>query len=264
MFSDISPRQMLEHETTNKVSHIHATIEQAKYGAESVETYLSDDAPDDAVNEFLDSYNAVRDAYDEDPIDEQLIDQLDETAEYFDDELYEEAKEVAQLASCLNAYLEQYKGIADDDHITLEELTEPMTKDGGSTTYVDTEPTDYVEANEGLRLLTSTIRKNWHEHGQPEDERDPVLHTTITRDGDHYQLDIWDNGPGMNEDSFEDALETQPKAGMGLFMAGHLAELYDSDFSYLNDDEIDEHTAKHIDDPGTGLRLSVPAYENDV
>lgn len=255
---------MLEHETTNKVSNIHATVEQARYGEGSVETYLSSDAPDDAVEQFLDSYDQVRDAYDEDPVDETLIDQLDETAEYFDGELYENAKEVAQLASCLNGYLEQRNGIAGDDHITLEELTDPMTKDGGSTTYVGTEPAAYVEANEGLRLLTSTIRKNWHEHGQPDDGRDPVLHTTITQDGDHYQLDIWDNGPGMDQETFEEAIETQPKAGLGLFMAGHLAELYEGDLSYLEDDEIEEHAVEQIDEPGTGLRLSVPAYDGGV
>lgn len=264
MFSDISPQRMLEHETTNKVSNIHATIEKARYGEESVDTYLSNDAPDDAVEQFISSYEAVRDAYDDGPVDEDVLDHLDDTAEYFEGDLYEDAKEVAQLASCLNAYLEQCAGTAGDDKITLEELTEPMTSDGGSTTYVNTEPDGQVQANEGLRLLTSTIRKNWHEHGQPDDGRDPVLHTTISRNGDHYQLDIWDNGPGMDETTFDDAIETQPKAGLGLYMAGHLAELYDSDFSYLEEDAFTEHAARAVDEPGTGLRLSVPAYDERV
>lgn len=261
MSVDMSPRRMLQHETTNKVSNIQATIQQARYGDGDVDQYLSDDAPDDALRQFLDAYDDAIETLDDEPIDERYMERIDETSEYFTDELYQDAREIGRLTSCLNAYLEQKHGEADDASISLEHLVAPLENAGSVIEYDGPDPDDRVAANEGLRLLTSTVRKNWYEHGHPEGDTEPRLHTTITDEGKTYQIDIWDNGPGMAEETFNDAVNEKPKAGLGLFMGDHLADLYDGSFDRLAPDEITASAERYLGDPGAGIRITVPAYE---
>lgn len=121
---------MLQHETTNKISNLQATIQQAEANGEDMRRYLADDA----LEQFIETYNKVINSFETGAIEEETMHRLDNEASYFT-----------------------------DDH-------------------------------------------------------EPALYTNVSQEDTEkgrYQIDIWDNGPGMSRDTFEENLDNQPKSGIG-------------------------------------------------
>ncbi len=91
----------------------------------------------------------------------------------------------------------------------------------------------YVRGGSELWLATHTIKKNWIDHGEGLEDYSELF-VNVESEEDYVELDIYDNGPGLNGYSTEEIFEygEGENTGLGLGMVKELVELNNGSVEY--------------------------------
>lgn len=119
---------------------------------------------------------------------------------------------------------EAYERMIEEDYETeigLDDVLRPFDwYDGIESDYEDVD----VRGSEALRVVSSTIVKNWLDHGNGRDE-DGSMWLEYEENGGEVELSIYDNGPGWPDEGI-DFEGGDPGEGIGLSTAYAVTEEY--------------------------------------
>ncbi|MFB6203192.1 MAG: hypothetical protein ABEK01_01735 [Candidatus Nanohaloarchaea archaeon] len=248
------------HETGNHAQKI--------YGAEEVH----------GEENFSDFYREIRNSEEFDAGElEELLDHLDENEERLES-LQEETgmrphDAARNLYDITEAILDLNQGYRRGQSIPAGEATKVLGYHGLEPENRETP----VEGNRSWRLPLNTVAKNCRDHGGPN------LYLDEREDGEHYIVEMFDDGPGLAEDMEMDEIWEEGEysseygnSGFGLNMACIAVEAMDGEIAaYREEDgelisssptgyglDAEDLEGADLEDLGMGFVIGMPLYES--
>lgn len=173
--------------------------------------------------EIINAFNQYREASDSGDLRTQA--EAMRVLESFDtDETPDYARQQLQRGLDVIESAEAYERMIEEDYETevgLDDVLRPFDwYDGIESDYEDVD----IRGSEALRVVSSTIVKNWLDHGNGRDEEGSMW-LEYEENGDEVELRIYDDGPGWPDDGI-DFEESCQEEGIGLTTAYAITEEY--------------------------------------
>ncbi|MFB6182695.1 MAG: ATP-binding protein [Candidatus Nanohaloarchaea archaeon] len=219
-----SYKEIVTHEAGNLINKAATTRNNGE-----IETW-------DEYSEVMDIYEHYLDAVEEGN-QEAVYKTISNLKEYTDEETPERSRKYIDWAiDCLEAGVE-YKKMLDNEqtqeHVKLDEVLKPFTYD--EDIEIDNEYGDEeIQGSKVLSLVSNTFIKNWFDHGKGRKEG-KKLWVTVDDEEDYFNIDVHDNGPGMDEIT-DQVFEPENSRESGLPSAKTITESLDGSISVYEPD----------------------------
>lgn len=230
-----TPEEMIGHELTNEFSsEIYLTKEGDLWSNERSEEEIG---PNEIVDAYQDLFRKQKNLEDAKEIFEQAAE---------DQDIPQNPRECVQRALKMYEGMVNYKNILQDNHsfedkVNYGFLIDPIADEP----YVSIEEENIEDLKQGKKQVRSgesvffflnTINKNFHEYVYDEVES-PELNIEANMEDERLVLDIYDNGPGLQDRKPEHIFNPNREDPTGLPTAKYILEKYDGELNYSDSHE---------------------------
>ncbi len=223
------PTDLIGHELRNEFStEIYRSEEGELWDRNRSEAEIGPDelTSDDLVNAYCDLFGDRENVENSRKVFEQAI---------WDKDIPGRSRKAAEKSLNMNKGLENYKDIIRNEHtsedtVSYSFLLTPIA----DKSYVSMNENDVdslrsgdrqVAVGESVFFFLNTVNKNFHEYVMGGVD-DPQLHINAYTEDDNLVLELYDNGPGIDEEEAKGIFEPEFGDGTGLPTANYIIEEY--------------------------------------
>ena len=218
------------------------------------------DLPEDERREVRNAYSTLERVYEgleQGAHLQEFSEEFEELAGYrerFAGDVGDQFEEVGQLSEYVSMYLDEFEDSAENE-MELGHMMMPLEKLGAEIQYNGNRESK-VRGDPGLCLVTNTVAENAEKYGG--DEQDYRLWADIEELSEGYEIEIWDNGPGIPAEMGGEKLFQKgvgKGTGEGLHYASEIVELFEGEIEHP--DYLQER------EDGYGLRIQLQKSSED-